>query len=182
MPSAIDPSQIPGKDIDPGAIETNARTIGTIASSVRDNGSDVHRKWQGMAGVYSAPESGTLLGLMQPVSTQATQAGDNLDVVSAALTQFAADVRPIKAELDSLRAQAQAFVDTTVANGVRVREINPAWTSTHGVYGTTYGARPTRPTRHRRPAERRPPPTSRSTGMSRRSGTRIRMPSTATTS
>ena len=140
MPSAIDPSQIPGKDIDPGAIETNARTIGTIASSVRDNGSDVHRKWQGMAGVYSAPESGTLLGLMQPVSTQATQAGDNLDVVSAALTQFAADVRPIKAELDSLRAQAQAFVDTTVANGVRVREINPAWTSTHGVYGTTYGA------------------------------------------
>ncbi|MET0735631.1 MAG: TNT domain-containing protein [Microbacterium sp.] len=142
MPSAIDPTQIPGKEIDPDAVESHGRTVGTIAASVRDNGSNVHLTWQGMAGVYSAPESGTLLGLMQPVSSQATTAGDNLDVVSAALVQFASDVRPIKAELDSLRAQAQAFVDTTVANGVRVREVNPAWMSTQGYQGSwsAYGA------------------------------------------
>lgn len=136
MPSAIDPDKIPGKDIDPDAIETNASTIKTIAGSVRDNGSNVHLKWQGMAGVYEAPESGTLLGLMQPVSSQATAAGDNLEVVAGALTQFAADVRPIKAELDSLRLQAQAFRDE-IAGGVQVQEVNPAWVSTQGYYGTT---------------------------------------------
>lgn len=136
MPSAIDPDKIPGKDIDPDAIETNASTIKTIAGSVRDNGSHVHLKWQGMAGVYEAPESGTLLGLMQPVSAQATAAGDNLEVVAGALTQFAADVRPIKAELDSLRLQAQSFRDE-IAGGVQVQEVNPAWVSTQGYYGAT---------------------------------------------
>ncbi|QIG39220.1 hypothetical protein G5T42_06745 [Microbacterium sp. 4R-513] len=136
MPSAIDPDKIPGKDIDPDAIESNASTIKTIGGSVRDNGSNVHLKWQGMAGVYEAPESGTLLGLMQPVSSQATTAGDNLEVVAGALTQFAADVRPIKAELDSLRLQAQAFRDE-IAGGVQVQELNPAYLSTQGYYGTT---------------------------------------------
>ena len=117
------------------------RTIGTIAGSVRDNGSNVHLKWQGMAGVYDAPESGTLLGLMQPVSSQATTAGDNLEVVSSALTQFAADVRPIKAELDSLRQQAEAFRDE-IAGGVSVRELNPAYISAQGYSGSwaSYGA------------------------------------------
>jgi len=136
MPDAIKPDQIPGKDIDIEAIETNAASIRTIAASVRDNGAAVHTKWQGMAAVYIAPESDTLLGLMAPVNSQATTAGDNLDVVASALSQFAADVAPIKAELDSLRRQAQWFVDNTVANGVQVRELNPAWVSANGYYGS----------------------------------------------
>lgn len=141
MPSAIDPTQIPGKDIDPDTIDANASTIKTIAGQVRDNGSNVHLKWQGMAGVYEAPESGTLLGLMQPVSSQATTAGDNLEVVSGALTQFASDVRPIKTELDSLRTQAEAF-RAEIAGGVSVRELNPAYVSAQGYQGSwsAYGA------------------------------------------
>jgi hypothetical protein len=139
MPEAIDPSKIPGADIDPDTIELQAGTLGTIATAVRDNGSSVQLKWQGMAAVYSAPESATLLGLMQPVSSQATVVGDNLGTISSALIQFASDVRPIKAELDSLRYQAQWFVDTAVANGVQVRELNPAWMSTQGGYGYGYG-------------------------------------------
>lgn len=140
MPDAIKPEEIPGKDIDPDAILTNATTITTVAASVRDNGAAIHTKWQGMAAVYIAPESDTLLGLMAPVNSQATTAGDNLDIVAGALTQFAADVAPIKAELDSLRLQAQWFVDNTVANGVQVRELNPAWMSTQGYYGSYAGA------------------------------------------
>lgn len=136
MPAAIDPDAIPGKDLDPDTVEAQAVTITSIAASVRDNGSQVHLKWQGMAGVYSAPEAGMLLGLMQPVSSQATATGDNLDAVSAALTQFAADVRPIKAELDALRLSAQEFRDE-IAGGVSVRELNPEWTTQQAVYGTT---------------------------------------------
>lgn len=134
MPDAIKVDAIPGADINPDAIEENARTIGTISGQVADHGSNVHFKWQGMAGVYEAPESPTLLGLMAPVSSQATQVSDNLSEVSAALVAFANDVRPIKAELDSLRTQAQSFVDS-IQGGVQVREINPAWTAAQSPYG-----------------------------------------------
>lgn len=134
MPDPINYEAIPGADINPDAIEENARTISTVSGQVSEHGSNVHFKWQGMAGVYEAPESPTLLGLMAPVSSQATQVSDNLAEVSAALTAFAADVRPIKAELDSLRAQAKAFVDS-VQGGVQVREINPAWTAAQSPYG-----------------------------------------------
>ncbi|SIS00453.1 hypothetical protein [Microbacterium sp. RURRCA19A] len=134
MPDAIKVDAIPGADINPDAIDENARTIGTISGQVSEHGSNVHFKWQGMAGVYEAPESPTLLGLMAPVSSQATQVSDNLAEVSAALIAFAADVRPIKAELDSLRVQAQTFVDS-IQGGVQVREINPAWTAAQSPYG-----------------------------------------------
>lgn len=134
MPDAIKPDAIPGADINPDAIEENARTIGTISGQVSEHGSNVHFTWQGMSGVYEAPESPTLLGLMAPVSSQATQVSDNLAEVSAALVAFAADVRPIKAELDSLRTQAQSFVDS-IQGGVQVREINPAWTAAQSPYG-----------------------------------------------
>jgi hypothetical protein len=134
MPDAIKVGEIPGDEIKPEVVEENARTIGTISGQVSEHGSNVHFKWQGMAGVYEAPESPTLLGLMAPVSSQATQVSDNLAEVSAALIAFAADVRPIKAELDSLRVQAQAFVDS-IQGGVQVREINPAWTAAQSPYG-----------------------------------------------
>ncbi|GAA0486805.1 hypothetical protein [Microbacterium aurantiacum] len=134
MATAINPEAIPGADLDPDTIEAQAGVVTSVASRVRENGSDVHLKWQGMAGVYSAPESGRLLGLMQPVSSQATAVGDNLDVVAGALKRFAADIRPIKAELDSLRAQAVAF-NAEIAGGVSVREVNPAWINSQSSYG-----------------------------------------------
>lgn len=134
MPSPIDYEKIPGADIQPDAIEENARTIGTLSGQVTEHGSNVNLTWQGMAGVYEAPESPTLLGLMAPVSSQATQAGDNLAEVSAALIAFANDVRPIKAELDALRIEAKAFVDS-IQGGVQVREINPAWSAAQSPYG-----------------------------------------------
>jgi hypothetical protein len=140
MPARIDPDAIPGKDIDPDAIALNAGTVTTIAGQVRDSGANVHRKWQGMAAVYSAPEAGTVLDLMSPVNSQATLVGDNLDVVSGALVAFAEAVRPIKDALDQLRLDAQAFIEET-NGGVSVREINPAWQSSQ-VSGSwnAYGA------------------------------------------
>jgi len=139
MPDAIKVDAIPGAEINPDAIEDNARTISTISGQVAEHGSNVHFTWQRMAGVYEAPESPTLLGLMAPVSSQATQVSDNLAEVSAALTAFAADVRPIKAELDSLRVQAQNFIDS-IQGGVRIREVNPAWTAAQTSYGATTAA------------------------------------------
>ncbi|NYF15255.1 hypothetical protein HDC37_000067 [Microbacterium sp. AK009] len=135
MPSAIDPDAIPGRDIDPDTIELHAATVTTVSGQVRDHGAAVHTKWQGMAAVYEAPESGIVLDLMQPVNTQSTQVGDNLSVVSQALSGFAEAVRPIKAALDQLRLDAQAF-RAEIAGGVQVQEVNPAYTA-YGAYGTT---------------------------------------------
>lgn len=126
MANAIDPSRIPGSGIDPDSIDAQAQVVASIAGRVRDHGAAVHRKWQAMAGVYTAPESGMLLELMHPVNSEATVAGDNLDGVASALRQFAEDVRPIKAELDSLRERASAFGES-IENGVQVRELDPDW-------------------------------------------------------
>ena len=84
MPDPIDYTAIPGEKIDPDAIETNAATVSTISGQVSEHGSNVQFKWQGMAGVYEAPESPTLLGLMAPVSSQATQVSDNLAEIGRA--------------------------------------------------------------------------------------------------
>lgn len=140
MPSAINPDAIPGQDLNPDLIEQHAGTVGVIAGQVRDHGAGVHRSWQGMSAVYVAPEAGTVLDLMQPVNAQATQTGDNLDVVAAALVSFAETVRPIKAALDQLRIDARAF-QREIAGGVSVQEVNPAW-STAQVHGSwnAYGA------------------------------------------
>jgi hypothetical protein len=105
MPDAIKPDAIPGADINPDAIEENARTIGTISGQVSEHGSNVHFKWQGMSGVYEAPESPTMLGLMAPVSSQATQVSDNLAEVSAALVAFAALVVAVYVARASLPSQ-----------------------------------------------------------------------------
>lgn len=100
--------------------------------------------WQRLGGVYEAPESDALLGLMAPVSGQATSIGDNLGVVSAALARFAAEVRPIKAALDALRDEAVTFRDS-IANGVSVLEPDSVSFTPGGYYpsaGAAAGSSP----------------------------------------
>jgi hypothetical protein len=85
---AVDPEAIPGAGIDPDEFDAQASRIRLCADSVGDNGASLQSHWLRLAGVYEAPESETLLGLMTPVSAQATIVADNLRVVSAALHEL----------------------------------------------------------------------------------------------
>ena len=110
MPSHIDPSQIPGDNLDPDTVDTSANQMRMIGIGVANQGSSVLTSWQAIAASYEAPESGTLFSVMNPVSADAEQFGSNLGKVADALNTYAEAVRPIKAELASLKAQAASFV------------------------------------------------------------------------
>jgi Tuberculosis necrotizing toxin len=117
MPDPIDPAGIPGDNLRPDMVEIAASEIDTIGEDVSDQGGAVVTTWQRLAQHYEAPESGTLFGVMDPVKTNAETFGSNVDRVSSALTTYAAEVEPIKAELARIKTDAYNFV-ASIAGGV----------------------------------------------------------------
>lgn len=109
MATAIIVAQIPGASLDPDAVETAAADLKTQAALVRDAGTDVKTTWSGLTYAYTAPESATLLSVMDPVAADTDKFADDLERVSAALSAFAADLRVIKSALDSVRRDATTF-------------------------------------------------------------------------
>jgi len=114
--SGIDPSAIPGDDLDPDGIEAAADGMSLDAGTIRDAGADVVSTWRGLGGCYQAPEAETLFAVMDPVETNARDFADDLTAVATALRGFAADVRPIKTALAAVRADAWNFRDTIAGN------------------------------------------------------------------
>ena len=111
----IDPSGIPGADLDLESVRTGATGIGRNGGVVRDQGAEIVRDWQRMPGVFEATGTESLYTAMTPVGTTTTAIGDSLDGIARALSAYASEVEPIKARLDALRSQATAFVAKTNA-------------------------------------------------------------------
>lgn len=114
--SGINPSAIPGEDLDPDAVETAANGLSTGGGKVRDAGADVLTKWRGLSAHYEAPEAAQLFTVMNPVETKAREFGEAVTSVAGALRSYAAEIRPIKAGLDAVRADAWAFRDSIASN------------------------------------------------------------------
>ncbi|CAL99932.1 papain fold toxin 1 (glutamine deamidase) of polymorphic toxin system [Saccharopolyspora erythraea NRRL 2338] len=108
----INPAEIPQIPGDMDALAGHASTLKTAGAAFASTGADVHAKWQGLAAVYDAPEAGQLLNATQPVSAVSDTVGGNVETVAGALSTYATTVKPIKARLESLRAQAQTFVSS----------------------------------------------------------------------
>ena len=125
MPDHIDPSAIPGDNLRPDMVEIAAGEIKAIGDDVSDQGGVVVGTWQRLANHYEAPEAGTLFGVMDPVKTNAETFGNNVDRVSSALSTYAAEVEPIKAELAKIKAEAYAFV-ASIAGGVEKTTVSRA--------------------------------------------------------
>ena len=108
----IQPGAIPSIDGDLEAVAASGAQLRAQGQAVADTGSDVHSTWQGLAAVYEAPEAGQLLAATAPVQTQAQGVGSRMRTVGQALVSYADEVRPIKAELERLRASASAFTSS----------------------------------------------------------------------
>jgi hypothetical protein len=132
----IEPSAIPGLLIQPGVIASAATSFTTAAGSVRDQGAAVVTKWSGLSAVYSAPESGTLLGVMTPVGTDTTVLGDQITSIGSALSTLAETVEPIRAKLVDIKQRAETFY-TKAQGGITV----DYWDSNHPAWdnGTVVG-------------------------------------------
>lgn len=106
---AITTAGLPGKGLAPEAVEAAAADLLTQATAVRDQGADVKSTWQGLGAYYKAPESETLMAVMDPVATATDTFASDLERVSAALSTYAADIRTIKDSLDTLRTDINTF-------------------------------------------------------------------------
>ena len=105
----INPSAIPGANLDPDAVVQAASDLRTGGGSVRDEGAATVAEWRKIGPSYEAPEASTLLTVMDPVETTARDFGDAVERVADALDTYAETTRAIKAALDSVRTDAYAF-------------------------------------------------------------------------
>jgi ppGpp synthetase/RelA/SpoT-type nucleotidyltranferase len=117
----INPGAIPRFQGDVDALEADAGTLRGVGQDLRTTGAEVHSTWQGLAAFYEAPEAAQLFAATEPVRSRAGELGDDVASVAGTLSTYAAEVRPIAARLDALRAEAAAFV-AEVANDDDWRE------------------------------------------------------------
>ncbi|WP_329559967.1 hypothetical protein OG711_20100 [Streptomyces uncialis] len=70
----------------------------------------MHARFQGLSAFYTAPEAERLFATTGPVKSESDVFADQLESVTTALSEYAAEVRPIEARLKQLREDATAFV------------------------------------------------------------------------
>lgn len=99
------------------ALAGHARALSELGGQFAGTGERVHASWQGLAGVYEAPEAAQLLAATGPVQLVSASVGEDITAVGAALAIYAAEVREIQAALDALRAQASEFVGSVQGDG-----------------------------------------------------------------
>ncbi|MFF4156003.1 hypothetical protein [Streptomyces sp. NPDC001678] len=107
--SPIDPISIPHFTGDVDALVGDIAGLAKNASDIRTTGTDTHASFQGLSAYYDAPEADQLFRSTLPVRERAAHFADELNKVKSALSEYAAEIRPIVKELDRLREQAVAF-------------------------------------------------------------------------
>ncbi|GAA2713120.1 MULTISPECIES: hypothetical protein [Streptomyces] len=106
----LEPGEIPQFTGNLGELEKDASGLTKDGGDIRDTGGDIHAKFQGLSAFYHAPEADQLFATTLPVREKAKGFGDKLEKVSSALTEYAAEVRPLAEKLKSLKAEAESFV------------------------------------------------------------------------
>lgn len=142
----IDLEKIPTFTGDLEALETQATSLKTTASSIRGTGKDTHNAFQALDAVYDAPEQEELLNSTVPVRDKSDEFAKKLESVSGALTEFASTARPLVSKMKQLREDAERFVaenkedddwqkdqDKIDENARLVREVGTTWVAFQGV-------------------------------------------------
>ncbi|MFJ6904194.1 YwqJ-related putative deaminase [Streptomyces griseoluteus] len=108
----IDPSGIPRFIGDLGTLDTDVMLLTADAGQFRASGSDVHTEFQGLSAFYEAPEAEQLFATTLPVKQKSDAFADDLEKVATALSDYSFEVQPLAKKLDTLKADATAFVNS----------------------------------------------------------------------
>ncbi|WP_329015151.1 protein phosphatase [Streptomyces sp. NBC_01601] len=108
----IDPSGIPHFIGDLGTLDTDVMLLTADAGQFRASGSDVHTEFQGLSAFYEAPEAEQLFATTLPVQQKSDAFADDLEKVATALSDYSFEVQPLAKKLDTLKADATAFVNS----------------------------------------------------------------------
>ncbi|CAM3765668.1 hypothetical protein [Nocardiopsis rhodophaea] len=111
----INPGAITVPGIAADELESTAATLKSDGEDVAQAGQDIKSSWQGLSGVYNAPESEKLLAAINPIATTGDDFSDAMDKVGEALTTFAEKAGKMKKKLSALRMEAQDFIDNVAS-------------------------------------------------------------------
>jgi hypothetical protein len=106
----IDPSGIAHFIGDLSTLDVDVMLLTANAAQFRASGADIHTTFQGLSAVYHAPEAGDLLSSTEPVRTKSDAFADDLEKVVSALSDYSVEVQPLVDRLETLKADATAFV------------------------------------------------------------------------
>ncbi|MGA5650288.1 hypothetical protein [Streptomyces seoulensis] len=112
----IDPSGIPHFIGDLGTLDTDVMLLTADAGQFRASGSDVHTEFQGLSAFYEAPEAEQLFATTLPVKQKSDAFADDLEKVATALSDYSFEVQPLARKLDTLKADATAFVNSVAGD------------------------------------------------------------------
>ncbi|MBZ4319709.1 hypothetical protein [Streptomyces huiliensis] len=113
----LDPANIP---VFTGNLELLESYIGALrkdAARLRATGSDIHSRFQGLAAHYRAPEAKQLFATTLPVRERAHAFAAKLDKVAGALSEYAAEARPLARKLAALALEAETFMMSVEGDG-----------------------------------------------------------------
>ncbi|TWV32708.1 hypothetical protein FRZ03_32605 [Streptomyces misionensis] len=108
----IDPSGIPHFIGDLDTLDTDVMLLTANADQFRASGSDVHTTFQHLSAFYSAPEAEQLFSTTLPVQQKSDAFAEGLEKVAGVLSDYGIEVEPLARKLDSLKAEATAFVNS----------------------------------------------------------------------
>ncbi|MGK5637751.1 hypothetical protein ACSNOK_05435 [Streptomyces sp. URMC 126] len=103
-----------------GNLELLESYIGALrkdAARLRGTGSDIHSRFQGLAAHYRAPEAEQLFATTLPVRERAHAFAAKLDKVAGALSEYAAEARPLAQKLAALSLEAETFMMSVEGDG-----------------------------------------------------------------
>lgn len=112
----IDPSGIPHFIGDLGTLDTDVMLLTANAGQFRASGSNLHTTFQQLSAFYSAPEADQLFSTTLPVQQKSDAFADGLEKVAGALSDYSLEIAPLVQKLESLRAEATAFVNSVSAD------------------------------------------------------------------
>ncbi|MFF0460879.1 EndoU domain-containing protein [Streptomyces mexicanus] len=108
----IDPGEIPQYTGDFDQLSKAVTELRKRAVGIRNNGQDVHSRFQATAAYYQAPEADQLFSSTQPVMDTADEFAAHIESLADALDTFVAEAKPHADRLKRLREKAIAFVDS----------------------------------------------------------------------
>lgn len=108
----IDPGGIPQYTGDFGKLSKAVVELRKRAVAIRNDGKNVHGRFQATAAYYKAPEADQLLSSTQPVMDTADEFAGHIESLADALDTFVAEAKPHADRLKHLREKAFAFVDS----------------------------------------------------------------------
>ncbi|MFZ3560813.1 hypothetical protein [Streptomyces sp. BH055] len=108
----ITPSGIPQFTGNFDQLDQDVSALQSDAIGIRNNGEDVHSRFQMLGAFYEAPEAEQLFASTRPVMDNADLFATKLETVASALDTYSIEARPQAERLKQLRADAIAFVNS----------------------------------------------------------------------